>query len=127
MTTEAASDVERREVCFLIGAEDTILWSDASTSPVALPDSRARWEAIWTRRDRLEEIAHSHPIGPLHFSGEDRTTMAALWAALGRPIRFSVVTPEGMIRSEREGHEELVADEPWWTNLLRSASGVSGR
>ena len=47
-----------REVCFLIGKGGAILWADASNSPAALPDSRARWEAIWTHRDELEVIAH---------------------------------------------------------------------
>ena len=42
-----------REVFFLIGERGDILWSDASDSPVRLPDSRARWEAIWSRRDRI--------------------------------------------------------------------------
>ena len=71
-----------REVCLLIGRGDSILWSDASASPVWLPDSRERWDAIWRHRAELVEIAHSHPVGPLAFSGEDETTMAALAAAL---------------------------------------------
>ena len=29
-------------IFFIIGKQDVVLWSDASTSPVALPDSRAR-------------------------------------------------------------------------------------
>ena len=48
--------MSRREVFFLIGHGDAILWSDASSSPVALPDSRARWEAIWRHREALSEI-----------------------------------------------------------------------
>ena len=39
-----------REVCVLIGRDGAVLWSDASDSPVALPDSRERWEAIWRLR-----------------------------------------------------------------------------
>ena len=53
---------DQREVCFLIGKGGEILWSDASDSPVALPESRARWEAIWNNREHLEVIAHSHPV-----------------------------------------------------------------
>lgn len=87
-----------REVCLLIGRGDSILWSDASASPVWLPDSRERWDAIWRHRAELVEIAHSHPVGPLAFSGEDETTMAALAAALGRSPQFSVVAPGGMVR-----------------------------
>jgi hypothetical protein len=112
-----------REVCFLIGRDGTVLWSDASTSPVWLPDSRARWEAIWRLRAELEEIAHSHPVGPLGFSTEDETTMEALNAALGRAVRFSVVAPGGMV-VRTEGRDVLVMDEPAWTARLRSDSGM---
>ena len=113
-----------REVCLLIGRDGTVLWSDASDSPVALPDSRARWEAIWRLRDELEEIAHSHPVGPLGFSAEDETTMAALTEALGRPVRFSVVAPTGMV--VREGGEDVrITEEPEWASRLRAESGMA--
>ena len=120
-----------REVFFLIGEDGCILWSDAGDSPVRLPDSRARWEAIWSRRDRIAEIAHSHPIGPLAFSREDETTMRALVSALGRPLVFSVIAAQGMVRRtenlEAGGDARpptIVGDEPWWTSVLRLASGV---
>lgn len=114
----------KREVCFLIGRSGAVLWSDASDSPTGLPDSRARWEAIWRLRAELEEIAHSHPAGPVAFSREDETTRSALESALGRALRFSVVAPKGMIA--REGcNQALVDDEPWWTTLMRLASGMT--
>lgn len=117
----------KREVCFLIGKGDAVLWSDASDSPVAMPDARERWLAIWERRAELVEIAHSHPVGPQAFSDEDRTTMDALDVALGRPLRYSVVAPGGMIaRSGVEGGVEDVRPEPWWAALLRAASGMGG-
>jgi len=121
-------DNKKREVCLLIGEDDTVLWSDASESPVALPDSRARWEAIWSRRERIVEIAHSHPVGPQAFSREDETTMVALVTALGRPLTFSVVAPDGMIRCVHAVGEvyetSLVECEPWWATLLRLASSM---
>ena len=114
-----------REVCFLIGRDDTILWADLGGTAAAMPDSRARWEAIWERRDRITEIAHSHPIGPLAFSHEDQTTMDALELALGRAIRFSVVAPDGMIVKEGASAETVhVKEEPWWAELLRALSGM---
>jgi hypothetical protein len=113
-----------REVLFLIGRGDVVLYGDASDSPVALPDSRRRWEEIWRRRKVLREIAHSHPIGPLAFSREDETTMEALASALGRGPLFSVVAPDGMIRREQNG-DRLVQPEPWWAALLRLASGMT--
>ena len=120
--------VARREVCMLIGEGDTVLWSDASDSPVALPDSRARWEAIWSRRELIVEIAHSHPVGPEAFSREDDTTMEALVTALGRPLTFSVVAPNAMVRCLKKPNEDyevsLVESEPWWASLLRLASSM---
>ncbi len=113
-----------REVCFLIGADGRVLWSDAGSSPVALADSRDRWEAIWRLRDRLVEIAHSHPVGPLAFSAEDETTMAAVLAALGRPLRFSVVAPAGVL-ARIDGHDQIVRDQPPWAARLRQESRIA--
>jgi hypothetical protein len=112
-----------REVCLLIGRGGVILWADASTSPVALPDSRTRWEAIWERRGELEEIAHSHPHGPSAFSHEDETTMQAIDAALGRTLRYSVVAPRVVIA--RVDGKTIEVPEPWWAGLLRLASGMT--
>lgn len=116
-----------REVLLLLGEAGEILWSDASDSPVRLPDSRERWEAIWTRRDRLVEIAHSHPVGPRAFSSEDLSTMEALDAALGRPLAYSVVAPDGVVRRAADGRVLALGrdDTPWWAALLALASGMS--
>lgn len=119
-----------REVFFLIGGQDTVLWSDASESPTALPDSRARWEAIWSCRDRILEIVHTHPQGGAKFSAEDETTMEAIDTALGRRLRYAVVTPTQLLRripgerTEQRG-DHIVEAEPWWTALIRSASGLT--
>jgi hypothetical protein len=112
-----------REVCFLIGRGDAILWADSSDSPAALPDSRERWEAIWHHRDELEVIAHSHPIGPAAFSAEDESTMQALDSALGRVMRYCVVAPRVTIA--RAGtRDDTISPEPWWAGVLRLASGM---
>jgi hypothetical protein len=112
-----------REVCFLIGRGDTILWADASDSPAALPDSRARWEAIWRHRDELDAIVHSHPIGPAAFSAEDLSTMQAIDSALVKAMRYCVVAPRVTI-ARRDGRDDQVTPEPWWAGLLRLASGM---
>ena len=112
-----------REVCFLIGRGDTVLYADASNSPAALPDSRARWEAIWRHRDELEAIVHSHPVGPAAFSAEDESTMAAVDSALGKPMRYCVVAPRVTIVRIATATEQL-HPEPWWAGLLRLASGM---
>ncbi|MEZ4221308.1 MAG: hypothetical protein R3B13_10310 [Polyangiaceae bacterium] len=113
-----------REVFFLIGRGGAILFGDASNSASALPDSRTRWEIIWQHRDELEELTHSHPNGPLAFSKEDETTMAALESALGKTLRFSVVAPSGTIVKTGDTVER-VDPEPWWADLLRLCSGMA--
>ncbi len=112
-----------REVCFLIGRGGAVLYADASNSPAALPDSRSRWEAIWQHREELEAIVHSHPMGPSAFSAEDVSTMEALDAALGKPMKYCVVAPK--ITISRVGTtDETISPEPWWAGLLRLASGM---
>jgi len=113
----------KREVCFLIGRGGAIVWADASDSPSALPDSRSRWDAIWSLREELEVIAHSHPNGPAAFSQEDETTMEALDSALGREVQFYVIAPS--VTVVRSGSEtRRVQPEPWWAELMRVASGM---
>lgn len=115
----------KREVCFLIARNGQLLWSDASASPLALPDSRERWEAIWQHRNDLVEIAHSHPLGPEQFSAEDSSTMRALDAALGKKLLFSLVTPrQYLLRGPND--VAVPATPPPWVRALRLASGMLG-
>lgn len=113
-----------REVCLLVSRAGAIVWSDSGAGPLALPDSRARWEAIWAHREELDLVVHSHPHGPRGFSHEDETTMQALDAALGRPLRYMVLAPAGLY--VREAGKDFPSDErPWWAELLRLASGMT--
>lgn len=113
----------KREVCFLLGRGGEILYADFSASPFTLPDSRKRWQVIWKNRQHLVEVGHSHPVGTSRFSSEDETTMNALDRALGRSLRYSVVAPTEM--RVREGDTEYKpGTEPWWTGLMRLASGM---
>ena len=109
----------------MLDGTGVVLWSDVGSAS-ALADSRERWEAIWAARESLTEVAHSHPHGPLGFSKVDRTTMAALDAALGRPLRYLVVAPEGVIAC-RAGVEEIVDPEPPWVARIRAESGMERR
>lgn len=113
-----------REVCFLIGRGDAVLYADASNSAASLPDSRVRWEAIWQHRDELDAIVHSHPLGPAAFSAEDESTMQAIDAALGRRMQYCVVAPRVTI--SRTGDADIIKlhPEPWWAGLLRLSSGM---
>lgn len=113
----------KREVFFALDRHGAIVFCDISESPLALPDARARWEAIWRHRETLDLLVHSHPVGPHAFSTEDESTMTAVEAALGRPLAWAVVSPEGVLQ-RREGTESTLADRPWWTRLLELASGM---
>ncbi len=109
------------EVCFLVSRDGAVLWADFGDSAASIPDSRARWEAIWRHRDALAIVAHSHPVGPRAFSEEDRSTMDALDAALGQPLGFVVAAPDGLAV---RGVDEAALDGAWWIALLRRASGM---
>lgn len=113
-----------REVFLLIGRGDAVLWSDASQSALALPDSRARWEAVWRHRHELELIVHSHPVGPHAFSAEDESTMKAVEEALGQRLAWAVLSPKGVL-VRRDGADATIDATPWWAGLLRLASGMT--
>lgn len=121
--------MSQREVCLLIGRGGLLLWADLGPSPSALPDSRARWEALWRHREELEEVAHSHPLGPDAFSAEDESTMQALADALPHLPRFSVLSPRGLRVRHPDGREALTPAGdpalPWWCALLAAASHMS--
>ncbi len=118
------TSAQEREVFFLIGPGDVVLFADASASAFALPDSRARWEALWRYRNELELIVHSHPSGPHAFSHEDETTMAAVEAALGRSLGWAVLSPSGLL-VRRDGSEATSTERPFWVRLLELASGMA--
>jgi Prokaryotic homologs of the JAB domain len=86
-----------------------------------MPDSRERWEAIWAHRDAIAVVAHSHPNGPAAFSAEDESTMAAIDAALGRSLRYAVVTAD-TITYRGLGADR--ADDPDWATRMRDESGM---
>ena len=90
-------------------------------STTAIPDSRARWAAIWENRERLTEIAHTHPGGLLRFSQEDLTTMEAVEAALGKPLEWSIVTEDAFL-TRFDGEDRNRDDAPWWLPVLREIS-----
>ena len=52
--------------------------------------------------------------------------MEALLAALGRPVCFSVVAPDSMVR-RAGGRDVPVLDEPAWAEPLRVLSGMRQR
>ena len=114
---------KRCEYVMFLDGDENVLRTEEGASAHAVHDSRSRWEWIWENRERIFEIAHSHPLGPLAFSEEDETTMQAIQSGLGKPLVFSVVAPEGLLRRVG-GKDERVADEPSWATTLRTLSGM---
>ena len=114
-----------KEVCFVVCGESLVWVSMGSLT--AIPDSRARWNAIWENREDLTEIVHTHPGRLLRFSHEDLTTMEAVEAALGRSLRWSIVTSDGFL-TRHDGEDCRRRDTPWWLPVLRKISfGSAGR
>lgn len=108
-----------REVCFILCGEKIVRISLGSET--AIPDSQARWRAIWKHREELTEIVHTHPGGLLKFSEEDLTTMEAVEAALGRSLQWSIVTEEQFL-TRFDGEDRDRNDQPWWLVVLREIS-----
>lgn len=108
-----------KEVCFVLCGDAVVRISIGSQA--AIPDSKDRWMAIWENREALTEVVHTHPGGLLRFSQEDLTTMEAVEAALGKPLRWSIVTEDGFL-TRFDGEDDDRHDLPWWLPVLREIS-----
>jgi proteasome lid subunit RPN8/RPN11 len=113
------------EVCYLLAADGSVLWREVGL-PSSMPDSRARWEAIWRLRERVAEIAHTHPGGPLAFSVEDLTTMDAVDSALGRRLGYWIVTPDNLLHRGADGEIMVEVGEPQWVAEIRAEEVAHG-
>jgi hypothetical protein len=92
----------------------------------SLPDSRQLWDVLWTNRERLRGVAHSHPgggkPGP---SWEDITTFSAVELALGRRLDWWITSADAVVVVRWVGPDkyaygaELLATEPSWVARLR--------
>lgn len=115
---------QAREVVFLYAADqDRILGMGVGSSSTEIEDSRSLWDQIWSRRDDLTEIAHTHPVGPIQLSGTDIETARAVVQALGKPVLFTVVHPRGwtsrmFFPDGTEGVTERGDRPVWWMNLM---------
>ncbi len=59
------------------------------------------------------------------FNGADYLAQA-IDSALGRPVRYIVVAPRAVVaRNGARGATEQLLLEPWWSDLLRLASGMT--
>lgn len=92
-----------------------------------LPDSRSLWDAIWENRERVLGFAHSHPgFGPPAPSHEDITTFSAVERALGRRLRWWIVSGDCLAVAVWNGSEYRLTREwtPYpWIDKLREYTG----
>ena len=103
-------------------------------SAVSLPDSRKLWDLLWSQRDSLLGVAHSHPGNLLRPSLVDVSTFAAVEAGLGRRLFWWIVTQESLAvyrYHPRTGGYEIVRtpltepmneETPSWVASLRHLS-----
>lgn len=104
---------------------------------VAIPDSRDLWDVLWKHRDRVGAVAHTHPGAGIPLpSKEDLTTFAACEAALGKRLRWWIVTRSHARCYAWSGPERLdyepcrdTDEDPEWIETLRAESYglVNGR
>lgn len=98
------------EVGVVVGLDGTALhWHlPPDRSAGALPDSVDLWEVLWTRRQEVLGIAHSHPgAGVPVPSWTDLTTFAAIEAGLGRRLRWWITSADELIELRWVGPNKL--------------------
>jgi hypothetical protein len=73
-----------------------------------IPDNRDLWEVLWTNRETLGGVAHTHPWkGPAVPSTTDLTTFAAIEEALGKRLLWPLITFTNCIFLKWEGPSRL--------------------
>jgi len=110
--------------------ERPILWHlPEDRTLTSLPDSPDLWQFIWDNRDRISGIAHSHPwYGDATPSHEDVTTFAAIERALGKRLRWWVVTFDRIMTVNWFGPGDLdygciaYGSNPEWVAEIREKS-----
>jgi hypothetical protein len=117
------------ETAVVIGAQGEALYWHLPTgrSAGALPDSRTLWSVLWSQRDSLQGVAHTHPGSGLpRPSWTDVTTFAACEDGLGRRLRWWIATEDALrcfcwIGPHRFHYIEAPIDpiEPPWLAPLR--------
>lgn len=118
------------ETAALIGKDGSVLhWHEpGNRTTVSLPDSSSLWDIIWSHRENLAGIAHTHPgSGKPHPSREDITTFFAIEAALGRRLLWLIGSEDSSV-TVFTGPEkntftlDYLDTEPSWMVELRNRS-----
>lgn len=130
------AEVPLTEIALVVDLDDAPLhWHlPPGRTAVAIPDSRELWDVLWTHRNRIGAVAHTHPGGGVPVpSREDLSTFAACEAGLGRRLQWWIVTRDHArcfrwCGPDRHEYGTCTATgEPDWIEALRSESfGVRG-
>lgn len=96
----------------------------------ALPDSRDLWNVLWESRESLDGFAHSHPGGGIPGPSQiDITTFAAVEAALGKRLKWWIISSEAAVLctwcgpGKHEYEVKRVGYGSSWIPRLRELSG----
>lgn len=84
---------------------EVIHWhAPAGRTAVHIPDSKELWDVLWGNRKGVLGVAHTHPgSGEPTPSNEDLTTFAATEAALGKRLKWWILTADCILEWTWEG------------------------
>lgn len=87
--------MEVAEAAVVIDADDqpTYWHLPEGRTAASIPDSRDLWMVLWSGRERLAGVAHTHPAGATQPSATDLVTFRACEDGLGRRLSWWIVTP----------------------------------
>jgi len=118
------------EVAVVIGTDGEALhWHlPPGRTMGSIPDTRSLWDILWSNKDTLQGVAHSHPgQGAPVPSYEDVTTFAAIEGSLGRRLDWWITTQDELVLFTWTGPGRLdyipifryCSDLPWLCELRR--------
>ena len=122
------------ETAVVIGAQgEALYWHlPAGRSAGALPDSRTLWSVLWSQRDSLQGVAHTHPgRGTPRPSWTDLTTFAACEDGLGERLRWWIATADRLRCFRWSGPSRYrytpipTNPAPGWLDQLRAHSHLN--
>jgi len=105
----------------------------AGRTAVRIPDTRSLWDVLWSNRDIVQGVAHSHPgaglPGP---SYEDVTTFAPIEGSLGQRLDWWITSQDSLVIARWVGPDRLsyaslvqTVQPPWVDELRRLSYAIS--
>lgn len=119
-----------KEAAVVIESEQAVYWhAPQGRSKTHLPDSSSLWSVLWSRREKVDGVAHTHPgEGWPVPSQEDLTTFSAIERGLGRRLRWWIASDDALVELTWRGPGALdyrsmrVDEAPKWLAPLRQRS-----